>query len=517
MSENAKLKVEALEALVLEGGKGLSALSELARRTAFEWPVETERVAARHSIRRSFTFLLDNGFLKTNRAHSGAEAALAEWLRGEYDNYLDFLNECVWSDESVVADSLVAMRTLFWFCGKDLLVGKGESGGLRVSVVHEFIASALAQEGAINSLLLSALKDEYLCKYVDFHRTFLKEFARLCKAKQPNWKPAYALIALVPARPGPDVLAVGSQEKYLKRPFQTAWLAFLSLRPNNAKERRQALGLLPDLIAHFPQPQLLCDFLTSCFSATAEDEAEIPFTAFSSLFVLVRDYQLDYPDLYLRLYKLLDSFRVESQPQFGLLMDACFKSSHLPLQLVASFAKKLGRIALLTTSPSTSVFALAFIYNLLRRNPSLVVLIHSPQAAQDKLAEMKANGRRIALGLPPLQPGGGQLDPFQFAQADYEQSGAMQSSLWEIESLKRHYCPSVSSFARSVFAHDLAKDRLTKQELPLDDFSTTSGDLFQQESRMKGDGSQPKRLKVDAPLNVQKPNEDAFLSLVLFK
>jgi hypothetical protein len=84
-----------------------------------------------------------------------------------------------------------------------------------------------------------------------------------------------------------------------------------------------------------PQPTRNADMLfwdissLLCYSANAH----VAFAAFSSLFCLVRDYQLDYPDLYPRLYVLLDVWTVEAEPEFGTLLDACFKSSHLPLQV----------------------------------------------------------------------------------------------------------------------------------------------------------------------------------------
>lgn len=52
-------------------------------------------------------------------------------------------------------------------------------------------------------------------------------------------------------------------------------------------------------------------------------------------------------------------------------------SSHLPVYLVAAFAKRLARLAL-TAPPTALVIVLPFIYNLIRRHPSCRVLIHKP-------------------------------------------------------------------------------------------------------------------------------------------
>lgn len=52
-------------------------------------------------------------------------------------------------------------------------------------------------------------------------------------------------------------------------------------------------------------------------------------------------------------------------------------SSHLPLYLVAAFAKRLARLAL-TAPPTALLIVLPFIYNLIRRHPSCKILVHKP-------------------------------------------------------------------------------------------------------------------------------------------
>ncbi|GJY71878.1 nucleolar complex protein 4 homolog B [Tanacetum coccineum] len=63
--------------------------------------------------------------------------------------------------------------------------------------------------------------------------------------------------------------------------------------------------------------------------------------ALSSLFILMTEHGLEYPNLYVKLYALLEPS----------LLDSCLKSPLLPAYLAASFAKKLSRLAL-TVPPS---------------------------------------------------------------------------------------------------------------------------------------------------------------------
>lgn len=54
-----------------------------------------------------------------------------------------------------------------------------------------------------------------------------------------------------------------------------------------------------------------------------------------------------------------------------------FDPSHLPVYLVAAFAKRLARLAL-TAPPTGLLIVLPLIYNLIRRHPSCRILIHKP-------------------------------------------------------------------------------------------------------------------------------------------
>ena len=48
---------------------------------------------------------------------------------------------------------------------------------------------------------------------------------------------------------------------------------------------------------------------------------------------------------------------------------------HLPAALLASFVKKLSRLSL-TAPPAAIVIVVPFVYNILKRHPALMVMIH---------------------------------------------------------------------------------------------------------------------------------------------
>lgn len=63
------------------------------------------------------------------------------------------------------------------------------------------------------------------------------------------------------------------------------------------------------------------------------------------------------------------------RPRFFRLLDIFMSSSHLPSTLVASFIKRLARLSL-AANPAAIVAVVPFIYNLLKRHPSCMPLIH---------------------------------------------------------------------------------------------------------------------------------------------
>jgi U3 small nucleolar RNA-associated protein 19 len=51
-----------------------------------------------------------------------------------------------------------------------------------------------------------------------------------------------------------------------------------------------------------------------------------------------------------------------------------------------------------------------------------------------------------------------ETDPYLFNEEDPSQSHAMESSLWEIQTLKHHYCPEVATMAK-IFEEPFTKPK----------------------------------------------------------
>uniref|UniRef100_A0A668A5E2 Nucleolar complex associated 4 homolog n=1 Tax=Myripristis murdjan TaxID=586833 RepID=A0A668A5E2_9TELE len=186
---------------------------------------------------------------------------------------------------------------------------------------------------------------------------------------------------------------------------------------------KKVLVILHDsILPHMSKPTLMIDFLTAAY----EVGGAISLLALNGLFVLIHQHNLDYPDFYKKLYNLLEPsvFHVKYRARFFHLANLFLSSSHLPVYLVAAFAKRLARLAL-TAPPAPLLMLLPFIYNLIRRHPSSRVLIHRPSTGDD---------------------------PYLMDEEDPAQCRALESSLWEIKTLQKHFHPDVAKAAMLISA-----------------------------------------------------------------
>ena len=196
----------------------------------------------------------------------------------------------------------------------------------------------------------------------------------------------------------------------------------------------------------FNRPELLMDFLTDSYNVGGATS----LLALSGLFYLIQEKNLDYPQFYQKLYSLLDANLLHSKhrSRFFRLMNTFLASTHLPATLIASFIKRLARLAL--NAPPTAIVAMVpFMYNLLKSHPTCTLMLHRPVRDDATKAQLEAEGMD---------------DPFDAQEPDPTRTNALESSLWEIETLQSHYHPNVAAIAR------ILAEQFTKQMYNLEDF-----------------------------------------------
>lgn len=240
-------------------------------------------------------------------------------------------------------------------------------------------------------------------------------------------------------------------EKKQRKRVGEAWLAFLRLPLPSDVYKKVLSQLHKRVIPFIPNPILLSDFLTNSYNVGGL----ISVMALNGLFILITKHGLEYPDFYNKLYALLEPsiFVAKHRARFFELVDTCLKSTHIPAYLAAAFAKKLGRLAL-SAPPAGALVVIAMIHNLLRRHPSINHLVQGDTAAITTLEAKRG------------------ADPFLSSETDTAKCNALKSSLWEIDTLRNHYCPAVSRFVASLETDLTVRAKTT--EVSISDFSSGS-------------------------------------------
>jgi U3 small nucleolar RNA-associated protein 19 len=207
------------------------------------------------------------------------------------------------------------------------------------------------------------------------------------------------------------------------------------------------------IIPYMHQPIMLMDFLTDSYNSGGV----VSILALEGLFTLMQEHNLDYPDFYRKLYALFDDqvMHVKYRSRFFHLASLFLSSTHIPAYLIAAFIKRMARLSL-TAPPSAIVIVIPFIYNLLVKHPSCMVLIH---ASTDTVDEQLTS------------------DPYLASETDPAQCNALASSLWEMATLTSHYYPQVAKLAL------LFGEKFNKPAYNLDDFYDQSyATLFETEA-----------------------------------
>ncbi|KAF5443703.1 hypothetical protein F2P56_036238 [Juglans regia] len=274
-----------------------------------------------------------------------------------------------------------------------------------------------------------------------------------------------------------DVLAAAKIAKRMKLKFTKAWISFLRLPLPLDVYKDVLVSLHQVVIPYLSNPIMLCDFLTRSYDIGGV----VSVMALSGLFILMTQYGLEYPNFYDKLYALLvpSIFMAKHRAKFFQLLDSCLKSPLLPAYLAAAFAKKLSRLSL-SVPPSGALVIIALVHNLLRRHPSINCLVHwedGDETAKDNAEGDSGTGSDIS----SRKPG---MDCFNSEESNPIKSNAMRSSLWEIDTLRHHYCPPVSRFVLSL-ENDLTV-RAKTTEMTVKDFSSGSyATIFGDEMRRR--------------------------------
>ncbi|RCK66921.1 Nucleolar complex protein 4 [Candida viswanathii] len=216
-----------------------------------------------------------------------------------------------------------------------------------------------------------------------------------------------------------------------KSQYQKDLLEMLAYPILQEQYKSVLLVLHKRIIPYMAQAQALMDFLTDCYDHTGD--LIVPILALNSLYELMKNYNLEYPNFYTKLYSLLtpELLYTKYRSRFFRLCDLFLTSTHLSASLVASFIKRLARLSA-GASASGVVIIIPFIYNLLKWHPTCMVMLHNTNADAKY------------------------TDPFDNNEKNPLATQAIKSSLWELETLMSHYHPNIATLAK-IFGEPFRK------------------------------------------------------------
>lgn len=222
--------------------------------------------------------------------------------------------------------------------------------------------------------------------------------------------------------------------------YTAAWESVLAYPLSKGWERRVLTSLHGERgILSYMSPSrrvIVADWL----GGTVDRGGAHALLAMNGLFVLMTQYNLDYPNFYPRLYSLLtpEVLHARYRARFFRLLEVFLGSPLLPAAIVASFIKRLARLAL-SAPPAGAVLVIPFTYNLFKKHPGTMPMLHRLDDGQD-------------------------LDPYDDKEANPLHTKAIEGSVWELGAVRKHYLASIAVMAQ-VF-----EEQFTKPAFLLEDF-----------------------------------------------
>ncbi|SCU83950.1 LAFA_0D06986g1_1 [Lachancea sp. 'fantastica'] len=423
-----------------------------------------------------FRKLFTRGQLNPTKASSASEKQLFQWCRKLYNSFKSKLLHCITAvpfESSLALDCLDAYMQLLnqeaihlaSHADAPFFPNKTLKALILALFKCNLPSSVDAADGHSKNPVVLEFAQSYYRKYVDIQYYFQAELAGitlesdfpktvdhtqlmakwLCIMNHDNhYTNEDADLEIFVPQP-PQAM---ENESQFKTNLEKNWLFFLNLGELPATQYKTTLLILHKrIIPHFNTPSKLMDFLTDSYDL---GDHVISLLALNGLFELMRRYNLEYPRFYSKLYQLVTPglMHVKHRSRFLRLTDLFLSSTHISANLVASFIKRLARLTL-DAPPSAIVSVMPFIYNLLKKHPTCMIMLHDPDFISDPFAEP----HQVAL---VKQRRSQYEDPYLMDEVNPELTNAMGSSLWELDSLTNHYHPNVATLAK-IFSQPFRK------------------------------------------------------------
>ncbi|SMQ45945.1 unnamed protein product [Zymoseptoria tritici ST99CH_3D7] len=462
-TDDTQSQILSLEEQILESTEHYDNISKLLKLVeSVEKKAKTATIAA-VALCRTFCRLIAGEKLSKR---SSEDADTAQWLRGQLREYVATVSSWIGSPDASIESTALTL------C---MRIVKEEASEVGKNAEQVWRASNSNFVTLVKALLketdAEAARQEFVDKYVEenddvrfytfaavkqcLHESATREdivgnaiellvqLENVPESEQEldNW------FAEAPDAGNHQLRSLNAHRKIARE----AWLAIFR-SPLSAEQRKTILSVTTAQILPWfaTQIELLTDFLTDSF----DSGRAMALMSLSGIFHLMTAKNLDYPDFYTKLYSLLDEDVLHSKhrSRFFRLLNTFMNSSHLPAAMVASFIKRLSRLAL-QAPPGAIVWAIPWIYNTLKQHPPCTFMLHRPYHPSHTIYSSN-----------PKYEEEGMDDPFDMKQPDPMLTGAIDSSLWELETLTNHFHPNVATLAK------IMGEQFTKRDYQLEDF-----------------------------------------------
>lgn len=460
--EDPQARILSLESQILESRKNYKNITTLLKLCEKNTQDGTN-VTAAVALCRVFCRLMVAEQMVKKPGMSDSEVEAIDWLKNVFKDYAAVLCSLLASEELQSTCLTLLMRLV-----KEETQQEGKRGeqawrtGTFQNVVRALIELDEA-EAARQEFVEKYLEEHDDVRYFTFYHT-ANVLARTEPKRQSLVTNSLAILTQIEGVPdsddqmedwyGQEPATSGKKHLLLKvsehrKIAQEAWLAVI--RSSLTKDQRKTVlsQLTTRIVPWFTRIEMLMDFLTDSYNAGGASS----LLALSGLFYLIAEKNLDYPAFYNKLYSLLDDSLLHSKhrSRFFRLLETFMSSTHLPANMVASFIKRLSRLAL-HAPPGAIVVVVPWVYNMLKKHPTCTFMIHRVPKQHY---------------LPPILrtiEEQGMDDPFDMSESDPMETCAIDSSLWELETLASHYHPNVATLARII------QEQFTKRNYELEDF-----------------------------------------------
>ncbi|CZT00385.1 probable NOC4 Nucleolar protein, forms a complex with Nop14p that mediates maturation and nuclear export of 40S ribosomal subunits [Rhynchosporium agropyri] len=453
--EDSQAQIILLADEILKSKKNYNSISKLIQILRAEGEEADDAVVAAISLCRVFTSLMVSGDMVKKQGTIEKDAVVIKWLKERYLEYKSGLLSLL-GEEGLSSTVLDLCMRLLKTEGQHL---RGLEYSFPTAFLTDMVRVFLDPES--DEIVREEFSKKYVEEYDDIRFYTLEALDKLLQEieSQTFFNNAVQILTTIESvpdskeeledfwisKPKKTTHALYSLTQHKKR-AQNAWLALMKLDMDK-EQRKTILGLMAKSIAPwFMKPELLMDFLTDSYNSGGSTS----LLALSGVFYLLQEKNLDYPEFYRKLYSLLNSEILHSKhrSRFFRLLETFLGSTHLPAVLVASFLKRLSRLAL-NAPPAAVVMVIPWMYNILKKHPMCTFMIHRVTRGEDAITRLEKEGMD---------------DPFLMDEKDPMETKAIDSSLWEIVMLQSHYHPNVATLAKII------SEQFTKQSYSMEDF-----------------------------------------------